>query len=117
MNDWPVMAKNDQLLRQCRWKQQFGDIGDHCKQTQEHMVMKYWWNGINCTVILKPMVWEISGKYNPQWVGHSLFYTVICQRIDRQRLDKHTVIRAHNSRTNVYSSLLGNSQRANGLER
>jgi hypothetical protein len=42
---------------------------------------------------------------------------VTCQRIARQRLDKHPAIRALNNRTNVYSSLLGNSQRANGLAR
>jgi hypothetical protein len=42
---------------------------------------------------------------------------VICQRIARQRLDKHPAIRASNNRTNVYSSLLGNNQRANGLAR
>jgi hypothetical protein len=40
---------------------------------------------------------------------------VICQCIARQRLDKHPAIRARNNRANVYSSLLGNSQRANGL--
>jgi hypothetical protein len=42
-------------------------------------------------------------------------YIVICQRIARQRLDKHPAIRARNTRTNVYSSLLGKSQRANEL--
>jgi hypothetical protein len=42
---------------------------------------------------------------------------VTCQRITRQRLDKHSAIRARNNRTNVYSSLLGNSQRVNGLAR
>jgi hypothetical protein len=40
---------------------------------------------------------------------------VTCQRIARQRLNKHPAIRARNNRTNVYSSLLGNSQRANEL--
>jgi hypothetical protein len=40
---------------------------------------------------------------------------VIYQRIARQRLDKHPAILVRNSRTNVYNSLLGNSQRANGL--
>jgi hypothetical protein len=40
---------------------------------------------------------------------------VTCQCIARQRLDKHPAIRARNNRTNVYSSLLGNSQCANGL--
>jgi hypothetical protein len=44
-----------------------------------------------------------------------LVYIVTCQRIARQRLDKHPVIRARNNRTDAYSSLLGNSQRANGL--
>jgi hypothetical protein len=43
--------------------------------------------------------------------------TVTCQRIARQRLDKRPAIRARNSRTNVYSWLLANSQRANGLTR
>jgi hypothetical protein len=42
---------------------------------------------------------------------------VTCQGIARQRLDKHPAIRARNNRTNVYSSLLGNSQRTNGLAR
>jgi hypothetical protein len=42
---------------------------------------------------------------------------VTCQRIDRQRLDKDPAIRARNNKTNVCSSLLGNSQRANGLAR
>jgi hypothetical protein len=42
---------------------------------------------------------------------------VTCQRIASQRLDKHPAIRARKNRTNVYSSLLGNSQRANGLVR
>jgi hypothetical protein len=52
---------------------------------------------------------------------HVLFFfsldnhTVTCQRIVRQRLDKHPAIRASNNRTNVYSSLLDNSQRANEL--
>jgi hypothetical protein len=41
--------------------------------------------------------------------------TVIYQRIARQRLDKYPEIRASNYRTNDYSSLLGNSHRANGL--
>jgi hypothetical protein len=39
---------------------------------------------------------------------------VTCQRIARQRLDKHPAIHVCNNRTNVYSSLLGNNQRANG---
>jgi hypothetical protein len=42
-------------------------------------------------------------------------YIVTCQRIARQRLDKHPAIRARNNIMNVYSSLLGNSQRANEL--
>jgi hypothetical protein len=42
---------------------------------------------------------------------------VTCQRIARQRLNKHPDIRAHNTRTNVYSSLLGNSQHADELTR
>jgi hypothetical protein len=46
----------------------------------------------------------------------SFLLLVTCQRIARQRLDKYPAIRARN-RTNVYSSLLGNSQRANGLTR
>jgi hypothetical protein len=37
------------------------------------------------------------------------------QRIATQRLDKHPAIHARNYRTNVYSSLLCNSQRVNGL--
>jgi hypothetical protein len=40
-----------------------------------------------------------------------------CQRIARQRLDKHPAIRASNNRTDIYSSLLGNYQRGNGLAR
>jgi hypothetical protein len=40
---------------------------------------------------------------------------VTYQHIARQRIDKHPEIRARNNRTNVYSSLLGNNQRANGL--
>jgi hypothetical protein len=47
----------------------------------------------------------------------SIYSIVTCQRIARQRLDKHTAIRARNNRTNVHSLLLGNSQRANGLAR
>jgi hypothetical protein len=43
--------------------------------------------------------------------------TMTCQRIARKRVDKHAAIRAHNNRTNIYNSLLGNSQRANGLAR
>jgi hypothetical protein len=39
---------------------------------------------------------------------------VIYQRTARQRLDKYPA-HARNNRTNVYSSLLGNSQRANEL--
>jgi hypothetical protein len=52
---------------------------------------------------------------------HDLFFssssnhTVTCQHTARQRLHKHPTIRARNSRTNVYSSLLGNSQRASEL--
>jgi hypothetical protein len=42
---------------------------------------------------------------------------VTCQRMARQRLDKHPAKRARNDRTNVYTSLLGNSQVANGLAR
>jgi hypothetical protein len=42
---------------------------------------------------------------------------VTCQRIARQRLDKQPAIHARNNWTNTYSSLLGNSQRANGLAR
>jgi hypothetical protein len=42
---------------------------------------------------------------------------VTCQRITRQRLDKHPAIRTLNNGMNVYSSLLGNSQRANGMAR
>jgi hypothetical protein len=42
---------------------------------------------------------------------------VTCQRIARQRLDKHPSIQVPNNRTNIYSSLLGNSQRANGQAR
>jgi hypothetical protein len=37
------------------------------------------------------------------------------QPVSRQQLDKHPGIRSRNDRTNVYSSLLGNSQRANEL--
>jgi hypothetical protein len=37
-------------------------------------------------------------------------------RIARQRLDKHPAICAHVNKTNVYSSLLGNSKRANRLQ-
>jgi hypothetical protein len=40
------------------------------------------------------------------------FYILICQRIARQLLNKHPAMRARNSRTNVYRSLLGKSQRA-----
>jgi hypothetical protein len=40
-----------------------------------------------------------------------------CQRIATQRLDRHPAIRSGNNRTNVYISLLGNSQRTNGLAR
>jgi hypothetical protein len=36
---------------------------------------------------------------------------------DMQRLDKHPAIRASNNTTNVYISLLGKNQRANGLPR
>jgi hypothetical protein len=36
-------------------------------------------------------------------------YIVTCQRIARQRLEKHLAIHACNNRTNVYSSLLANS--------
>jgi hypothetical protein len=39
------------------------------------------------------------------------------QSITRQWLDKHLAIPVRKNRTNVYSSLLGNSQRANGLAR
>jgi hypothetical protein len=42
---------------------------------------------------------------------------VTCQCIAEQQLDKHPAIDARNNRTNVYSSLLSNSQRANGLVR
>jgi hypothetical protein len=35
---------------------------------------------------------------------------VTCERIARQRLDKHPAIHSRNNRTNVYSSLLGKSQ-------
>jgi hypothetical protein len=42
---------------------------------------------------------------------------VTCQRIARQRLDKQPAIGARNNRTDGYNSLLGNSQRANGLAR
>jgi hypothetical protein len=42
---------------------------------------------------------------------------VTCQRFARQRLDKYPAISARNNRTNVYSTLLGKSQRANGLAR
>jgi hypothetical protein len=42
-------------------------------------------------------------------------HIVTCQRIARQRLDKHPAIRARNNRTNVHSSLLGKRQRANEL--
>jgi hypothetical protein len=42
---------------------------------------------------------------------------VTCQRTARQRLDIHPAICARNNGTNVYSSLLENSQRANGLAR
>jgi hypothetical protein len=41
---------------------------------------------------------------------------VTCQRIAGQRLDKHPMIRARKNRANVYSSLLGNSQRGNERE-
>jgi hypothetical protein len=44
-------------------------------------------------------------------------YIMWCQSIDRQRLDKHPAICARNNGTNVYSSLLGNSQLADGLAR
>jgi hypothetical protein len=40
-----------------------------------------------------------------------------CQRTARQRLDTHPATNARNTKTNVYSSLLGNSRRANGLTR
>jgi hypothetical protein len=39
----------------------------------------------------------------------AIVYIVTCQRAARQRLDKHPVICARDNRTNVYSSLLGNS--------
>jgi hypothetical protein len=50
-------------------------------------------------------------------VPNSQFHIATCQRIARQRLNKHPAIRARNNRMNVYSSLLGNSQRANGVAR
>jgi hypothetical protein len=43
--------------------------------------------------------------------------TVKCQLIVKQRLDKHPAIGARNNRTNVYSSLSGKSQSANGQAR
>jgi hypothetical protein len=52
---------------------------------------------------------------------HDLFFsssdnhTVTCQRIVGQRLGKHPAIRRRNNRTNIYNSLLGNSQRASEL--
>jgi hypothetical protein len=42
-------------------------------------------------------------------VKMTVFWDVTCQLIAGQRLDKHPAIRARNSRTNVYSALLGNS--------
>jgi hypothetical protein len=42
---------------------------------------------------------------------------VTCQHIARQWLEKHPAICTHSNRMNVYSSLLGKSQLANGLAR
>jgi hypothetical protein len=42
---------------------------------------------------------------------------VVKNSVTRQRPNKHPAIRARNNRTNVYSSLIGNNQRANGLAR
>jgi hypothetical protein len=47
----------------------------------------------------------------------SLLHIVTCQRNAGQQLDEHPTTRARNNRKNVYSSLLGNSERANGLSR
>jgi hypothetical protein len=47
-----------------------------------------------------------------------IFYCIVtCQRIARERLNKHPAIRSSNKRTNIYNSLLGNIQRANELAR
>jgi hypothetical protein len=54
---------------------------------------------------------------SPCPIFSDFFNIVICQCIARQRLDKHPAIRARNNKTNVYSSLLDNSQRANGVAR
>jgi hypothetical protein len=42
-------------------------------------------------------------RWDNEWIIHAFtyFYTVICQRIARQRLDKHPAIWARNNRTNV----------------
>jgi hypothetical protein len=47
----------------------------------------------------------------------NMFNIMTCHLIARQRPDKHSAICARNNRTNVYSSFLGKSQCANGLER
>jgi hypothetical protein len=44
-----------------------------------------------------------------------MHYIVTSQRIARQQLDKHPAISTLNNRMDVFSSLLGNIQRANGL--
>jgi hypothetical protein len=61
-------------------------------------------------MILELYMWET-------YVNAIIDYTVTRQRIARQRLYKHPEISARKNRKKVYSSLLGNSQRANGLAR
>jgi hypothetical protein len=65
---------------------------------------------------------ELSVKYHenlfsgPRVVNRRSFMLYnIATCIARQRRDKHLVLRSRNNRTNVYSSLLGNSHNANGL--
>jgi hypothetical protein len=69
---------------------------------------------------------EMSNSFAaaPDTGGNTLYTYVFvfsniatCQRIARQRLDKHPAIRARNNMTNVYSPLLGKSQGANELAR
>jgi hypothetical protein len=60
-------------------------------------------------------IYRLVLNYSYGFHGLSLSPNVTCQRIARQRLDKHPALRSRNNRTNVYSLLLGNSQRASGL--
>jgi hypothetical protein len=71
--------------------------------------------GVVTKGLISPIIRNVTRNFRRPY--HTTLVNIATfQSIARHWLDKHPAIHARNNRTNVYCSLLGNSQRANGLE-